>query len=132
VAIRPFSFLARDRGTAAVVVGSLTGVVDHPSEPDTVTEAVELLQAEGYTSDVMVGPNTFTCPACGQASPLADAHVDKVFRFEGESDPADEMIVIGLSCPACGQRGLLVSAFGPDADPEHAEALRSLAGHGPA
>jgi hypothetical protein len=126
------SFSFRSSTAGETVVDSLSAVVDRSSVPDTVTEAVALLQAEGYTSDVMVGGSTFTCPACGQSSPLADAHVDRVFRFEGDSDPADEMIVIGLSCPLCGQRGLLVSAFGPDADPEHAEALRTLAGHGPA
>jgi predicted RNA-binding Zn-ribbon protein involved in translation (DUF1610 family) len=98
-----------------------------PVAPDTVTEAIAYLESEGYTAQFDLHAQTLVCPACGQASPLTGAKVDYVFRFEGESDPADEMIVIGLSCPACGRRGILVSAYGPAADQEHAEALRSLA-----
>jgi len=36
------------------------------------------------------------------------------------------MIVIGLACPCCGAKGMIVSAYGHDADPEHAAALRRL------
>ena len=89
-----------------------------------------LLQAEGYTTDVVLEPGFYVCTGCTQRSPLSDARVDHLFRFEGESDPADEMIVLGLACPQCNQRGILVSAFGPAADPEHAEALRVLAERG--
>jgi hypothetical protein len=39
-----------------------------------------------------------------------------VFRFEGVSDPGDEAIVLGVECPQCGDRGIIVSAFGVDAD----------------
>jgi len=99
--------------------------------PDTVTEAVALLAAEGYTSDVLLERDVYSCAGCAQRSPIADARVERMFRFEGESDPADEMIVVGLACPSCDQKGILVSAFGPAADPEHAEALRTLAAHGP-
>jgi hypothetical protein len=99
--------------------------------PDTVTEAVALLESEGYTTDVVLEPGYYVCSGCEQRSPLADAQVEQMFRFEGESDPADEMIVLGLGCPQCDKKGILVSAFGPAADPEHAEALRILAGRGP-
>jgi hypothetical protein len=97
------------------------------SAPDTVTEAIAFLEAEGYSEEFDLDTRTLMCPACGQASSLAGAHVDHMFRFEGDSDPADEMIVLGLSCPACRRRGILVSAYGPAADREHAEALRTLA-----
>ncbi len=133
--MRPCGILAADRRGRGDHLGSL-GLVDDDavshaaadSAPDTVTEAMVLLAAEGYTADVVLGASTFTCAGCSHALPVVDASVDRVFRFEGESDPGDEMIVIGLSCPSCGQRGILVSAFGPDADQEHAEALRTLAG----
>jgi hypothetical protein len=104
--------------------------VREPS-PDTVTEAMALLQSEGYTADVVLGPQTVVCPACNEMMPLAETVVERMYRFEGESDPADEMIVLGLSCGSCGQKGLLVSAFGHDADRAHAEALRALAERGP-
>ena len=99
--------------------------------PDTVTEAMALLQSEGYTADVMLSADAVVCPACNEVMPLAEAVVERMYRFEGESDPADEMIVLGLSCGSCGQKGLLVSAFGHDADRAHAEALRALTSRGP-
>ena len=91
-------------------------------EPDTVTEAVALLTAEGYTHDFNLDADqgTTTCPACAATHALAalpNAIVERQYRFEGESDPGDEMIVLGIRCPACGERGVLASAFGPDADP---------------
>jgi hypothetical protein len=53
--------------------------------------------------------------------------VERVYRFEGPSDPADEAIVLGVCCPKCGARGIIVSAFGPDADPEVLGAVAMLA-----
>ena len=50
-----------------------------------------------------------------------------MYRFEGPSDPGDEMIVFGLHDPATGIRGTLASAFGPSADPALADHLTDLA-----
>jgi hypothetical protein len=85
--------------------------------PDTVTEAVALLRAEGYTDDFDQNGAGFTCGACGAAHRLEEGVVEQVFRFEGPSDPGDEAIVLGVRCATCGRRGIVVSAFGPDADP---------------
>ena len=92
--------------------------------PDTVTEAVELLQADGYTADFTLEGITNTCPICANAHELTRGIVERQYRFEGDSDPGDEAIVLGVLCPACGVRGVLVSAFGPDADPELFQRLR--------
>ena len=89
------------------------------------------LESEGYDVEFDLDARMLRCPSCSHASSLAVTHVDHVFRFEGQSDPDDEMIVMGLSCPACGRRGILVSAYGPSADPVHAEALRTLAANRP-
>jgi hypothetical protein len=85
--------------------------------PDTVTEAVALLRSEGYTEDVELTGGGFTCPACGEAHRLEQGFVERLYRFEGPSDPGDEAIVLGVRCGSCERRGVLTSAFGPDADP---------------
>ena len=100
--------------------------------PDTVTDAVALLARDGYDADFRFdsGPNadnTVRCSRCGTLHATDDAEVDRVYRFEGASDPGDEAIVLGLRCPRCGARGTVVSAFGPDADPALAEAFTYLA-----
>jgi hypothetical protein len=99
----------------------------------TVTDAVALLDREGYGDDLHLDDDGLDCRSCGTTHPTDLVEVDRVFRFEGPSDPADEAIVLGLRCPACGARGSLVSAFGPDADPALAQAfvyLAARAGHG--
>jgi hypothetical protein len=97
------------------------------SAPDTVTEAIALLRTEGYTADVEVAGGRAECSACATAHPFDRLLADRVYRFEGASDPGDEAIVIGLTCPVCGAKGVLVSAYGPDADPDEFVAIRMVA-----
>jgi hypothetical protein len=86
------------------------------SSPGTVSEAVNLLLAEGYTDDL---------GARGSESQKGDDHshdsadllIERQFRFEGESNPDDQAIVLGVLCESCDTRGIIVSAYGPDADP---------------
>jgi hypothetical protein len=85
--------------------------------PDTVTDAVALLRAEGYTDDVELDGGGFRCRSCGAGHRLEDGVVERMYRFEGPSDPGDEAIVLGVRCQSCGRHGILVSAFGPGADP---------------
>lgn len=94
--------------------------------PDTVVDAVRMLEAEGYTETVKVGPTEVECPCCDQAQPIERVEVEQVFRFEGESNPDDMSIVLAVNCPGCGSRGIVVSAYGPGADPEVLDGLVML------
>jgi len=87
---------------------------------DTMTEAMETLQQRGYTQqfgpkgdylenttkDVKVKSNEFG--------------VDEFYRFEGPSDPGDEMTLYAISCKN-GMKGVFVAAQGTyseEASPE--------------
>lgn len=94
--------------------------------PDTVTEALAILEADGYTASFSVRDGHVRCDACDTLHEAETAVVDRIFRFEGTSDPDYEDIVFALSCPVCGAKGTLVSAFGPNADPEELDALLIL------
>ncbi len=86
--------------------------------PVTVLEAVQLLEREGYTTANKVSPDgSIRCGACRREHQIANALVDRVYRFEGASDPDDEAIVLGVRCPHCDAKSTLVSAFGPNAEP---------------
>ncbi len=85
---------------------------------ESVTEAIALLEADGYRSDFLVGNGAVTCHACGRTHPPAQLIVKHTFRFEGDTDPGDEAIVLGVECPECGMRGIIVSSYGPEASPE--------------
>lgn len=86
------------------------------STPDTVTAAVQLLAAAGYAEDFVVAEHATT--TCVGGHPHASLTVVETYRFEGDSDPDDESVVLGVVCGDCGQRGIVVSAYGPNAEPQ--------------
>jgi hypothetical protein len=94
--------------------------------PDTVTAAVQFLQSEGYRSDFVIDERLVCCGACGREHSAPHLKIRHTFRFEGASDPGDEAIVLGLECPSCGAKGIIVSAYGPDADTQFIAVLDHL------
>ena len=94
--------------------------------PTTVTDAVAYLRTQGYTDDIELDGSTLICARSKMSYALDNVIVDHTFRFEGESDPGDEAIVLGLRYPDTDVRATLVSAFGPDADPATSEFLSRL------
>jgi DNA-directed RNA polymerase subunit RPC12/RpoP len=95
---------------------------------ETVTDAVRQLAALGYTDDLFVEPTGIRCEACGAMHEPERLVVTHTFRFEGLTDPGDEAIVLGVECPACGTRAIVVSAYGPEADPELFAMIARLGG----
>ena len=94
--------------------------------PDTVTEAVRFLSAHGYVEDFEFNVAATGDPAALSTGPAGVPIVDYTFRFEGPSDPADEAIVLGVRVSDTNRKGVIVSAFGSDADPAHARLLVEL------
>ena len=86
--------------------------------PESESEALRLLAEAGYVTDFGLDGQAVACPACGKAHEPEQLVVRHTFRFEGTTDPGDEAIVLGLECPECGTRGVVISAYGPDADPQ--------------
>lgn len=98
-----------------------------PAEaPDTVVEAIELLRAEGYTADYELVDGLLQAPDVGTSCAVDEAEVERLYRFEGPSDPGDEMVVFGLHDPVSDTRGSLATAFGHSADPELYHHLANL------
>ncbi len=98
------------------------------TSPDTVTEAVQRLDADGYDTPVHVlDGGVLRFSGAERPCPIDEAVVEQMFRFEGDSDPGDEMVVFGVLYPQCQLRGTLVSAFGPAADPDMMDHLTLLA-----
>ena len=92
----------------------------------TVTDATRALQAEGYTGNWFATEHgRLVCGECGAEFDPADVTVDQVLRFEGQSDPDDEMIVFAVQGP-CGHRGIYSAAYGPSQSPEDTAVIRNL------
>ena len=94
--------------------------------PNTVTEAIELLRDRGYTNDFELVDDELRICGADTVCRVDEAVVERLYRFEGPSDPGDEMIVFGLRDPSTGVRGTLASAYGPSADPERTARLTGL------
>jgi hypothetical protein len=103
------------------------GQTDAMDAPDTVVDALRLLREDGYGVEFQLVGGSLRCDRDDRACPAADAVVERLYRFEGPSDPGDEMVVFGLRDPVTGTRGVLASGFGPAADPDLLDHLTGLA-----
>jgi hypothetical protein len=92
----------------------------------TVTEATRRLQDDGYTGNWYAGDHgRLICGECGAEFDPAEVTVDEVLRFEGQSDPDDEMILFAVQGP-CGHRGVYSAAYGHYMSPEDAAVISAL------
>ena len=96
-------------------------------DPETVVDALRLLRADGYEIEFQLVDGHLKCDKDDGACPASDAVVERLYRFEGASDPGDEMVVFGLRDPLSGRRGVLASAYGMAADPDLLEHLNGFA-----
>jgi hypothetical protein len=94
--------------------------------PDTVTEAMRYLTDHGYSDEIRLVAGGLECDSVDGVYDASKADVDYTFRFEGDSDPGDEAIVLGISLPDWGVKGVLAAGYGPSVGPEQAEVLRAL------
>ncbi|CAN5629526.1 hypothetical protein BH11BAC2_BH11BAC2_15480 [soil metagenome] len=83
---------------------------------DTVTAAVSDLIKRGYSDNLTLNPDHILCAEKEVSLDPNSFTIDEFYRFEGDSDPGDEMIVYAISSAEKGIKGILVNAFGPYSD----------------
>lgn len=105
----------------------MVATAQHTPDGMTLIEVIRALEEDGYTAQLApAGGGAVRCFVCRAESPASDAHVDRICRTEGPSDPDDMVAVAGVRCPRCGARGTLALKYGPGAPPEEAEILAHL------
>lgn len=92
----------------------------------TMTEVIALLRREGYTDDFNLEKNCLSCRQDNYRVFHNEFVIDKTYRFEGESDPADEATVYAISSPVHGIKGILINGAGVYTDEITDEMLNSL------
>lgn len=93
---------------------------------ETMLEATARLRAAGYRIELTALPGArLRCAACGEVMDADSVTIADTVRFEGDSNPDDQAVLVALVMP-CGHRGLFSSAYGPAAEVEAAEVLRAL------
>lgn len=90
---------------------------------DTVSEAVSGLKARGYNMDFNLKENCIICHE--EKFDPKDFEIAEIYRFEGDSDPADEAVVYAIESNS-GLKGVLVNGYGISSEPMSAEMAKKL------
>lgn len=93
---------------------------------ETVSEAVNDLSKRGYRDNLRLGSDRLHCDAKEQRLSPNEFHIDEVYRFEGNTDPADETIVYAISANDQSIKGTLVNAYGTYSDSASQELVEKL------
>ena len=99
---------------------------------DTVTEAMAELKSLGYTLDFSIMTDDEECLFCHSTSTALspdDFEIDSFYRFEGNSDPGDGMIVYAISSKKNKVKGVVVNAYGMYADIGTSKIIKKLNTH---
>lgn len=96
---------------------------------ETLTEGIAQLRAQGYTEDFNLKENVIEGKMTAIQLAYNEFKVDKFFRFEGDTDPADEAILYAVSSINHPVKGLLVNAFGTYSDTIANEIMEKLKAH---
>lgn len=89
----------------------------------TVSQAINSLKAKGFTLDFNLEQNCISGSHC-RLSP-EQFEIVEVFRYEGNSDPADEAVVYAIQS-AEGHKGVLVTGYGISHDSVSDAMLKKL------
>ena len=95
---------------------------------DTVSEAINELAKRGYTSDfkILSEEECIICNAIPSQLNPEEFIIDEGYRFEGNSDPEDEMIVYAISSLHHDVKGILLNAYGMYCDPVTEKIVKKL------
>lgn len=93
---------------------------------ETVSEALTDLKKRGFTLDFNLDDNCIICNTDKYG--VNEFEITEVYRFEGNTDPADEAIVYAIQS-VNGNKGVLVNGYGISADTMGAEMVKKLSIH---
>lgn len=92
----------------------------------TVSQVINKLREEGYTTDFNPGINCLVCHQNMLQLHPDDFVVDRHYRFEGPSDPGDEAIVYAVSSEKHNVKGVVVDGYGIYNDDETTKIMKTL------
>ncbi|MDP4263816.1 MAG: hypothetical protein Q8941_14910 [Bacteroidota bacterium] len=93
---------------------------------DTVSAAVNGLKKRGYNMDFNLTENCLVCH--GDKFNVTDFEIVEFYRFEGDTDPADEAVVYAIESNK-GLKGVLVNGYGVSADSMSSDMAKKLQIH---
>jgi hypothetical protein len=97
--------------------------MNHPSHYATVSEAINKLGLQGYTTDFNLEENALDIN--GREFEAGDLEIVDVYRYEGETDPSDEATVYAIESKS-GLKGILVTGYGMTTETRISKLLEQL------
>lgn len=99
---------------------------DRGDSMDTPSDMTRRLQADGYTANLYAGEDRMLrCDEWPEPVDPSTVAVDQRGRFEGQSDPGDEVILFAVTTQD-GYRGIYTAAFTSQTPPEDVAIIRVL------
>ncbi|WP_431134746.1 phosphoribosylpyrophosphate synthetase [Psychroserpens mesophilus] len=95
----------------------------------TLSVTMNRLKADGYNIDFNLSGYCIHCPSEQLKLSPSEFQIDKFFRFEGQSDPADGAILYAISSEKYNLKGVLVNGYGIYSEPLTNEMLAKLKTH---
>jgi quercetin dioxygenase-like cupin family protein len=92
----------------------------------TISEVLNHLQAEGYTTDFNLNDNCLICHGNSLRIHPDDFVIDKHYRFEGISDPGDEAVIYAISSIKHNEKGTLLNGYGIYSEKDVDDLINSL------
>lgn len=84
-------------------------------EMTTMTSCINKLQSEGYKENFIAKETGLEAPSSKKIYIPPQVKITNFYRFEGESDPADNAIVYSIETED-GVKGILVDSYGMSAN----------------
>lgn len=92
----------------------------------TLSETINGLIAFGYIHDFNIHEECIVCRQTNDALAPEDFKIDKVYRFEGESNPDDQSILYAISSEKFNLKGSLVNGYGISSNEATAKLIELL------
>lgn len=95
----------------------------------TLSETLNALVKRGYTHDFNIREDCLICHQNNAVLSPEDFQIDKVYRFEGASNPDDQSVLYAISSEKFNIKGTLVNGYGISADEMSSKLIAKLQTH---
>ncbi len=92
---------------------------------NTLSACINKLVSDGYTGNFKVDEQGLATADNGKHYKPGQVHIKNFFRFEGESDPADNSILYAIELED-GTKGTLTDAYGSYNDPNIGKFIKEV------
>jgi hypothetical protein len=95
---------------------------------DTVIEALNDLLERGYSNDfsILADDECLICNQTSQQLSPEEFEIDEIYRFEGMTDPGDEMILYAISSKNQKIKGTVLNAYGMYSNSDTSKIVKRL------